>query len=265
MKKLIVLYGEENSGKTITLKMVYQQLKKMNLLETYWFKYYDSDGRHNDFRDVLVLPKPDSFLSLRGDEFDSEKPDDLDKAFPDDIDNDFLDELDKKGLDDYFKTMDFRQLKIEEIENTQEDGEDEDEYFEEESTRESPKGINLDKLIADVAKLESKNLFTIGLILEGDYGFLHRKTRSTTTHHKRSLYNHLQELSFCDVVICACSILKGVSTPVYKPVNCVAHFIRTYKGSLKYYVERSHHYGRVGWAKKLKDDKDIANKIIKHI
>ena len=35
--KLIVLYGEENSGKSITLKRVYERLKKENLLETNWF------------------------------------------------------------------------------------------------------------------------------------------------------------------------------------------------------------------------------------
>lgn len=57
MMKLIVLYGPENSGKTTTLKIVYEVLKQFNLLETHWFKYYDDDCKRNDFRDTLVLDK----------------------------------------------------------------------------------------------------------------------------------------------------------------------------------------------------------------
>ena len=57
--KLIVLYGEEKSGKTTTLKMVYEKLKQFNQVETRWFKYCDSDREHNDFRDVLVINPKD--------------------------------------------------------------------------------------------------------------------------------------------------------------------------------------------------------------
>ena len=59
--KLIVLYGDGNSGKTITLKMVYERLKKYNLLDVNCFRYYDRECHHYDFRDVLVFKKDQNF------------------------------------------------------------------------------------------------------------------------------------------------------------------------------------------------------------
>lgn len=52
--KLIVLYGPANSGKTTSLKIVYEVLKHINLRETNVFKYLDINF-YLDFLDKLVL------------------------------------------------------------------------------------------------------------------------------------------------------------------------------------------------------------------
>lgn len=53
--KLIVLYGPEDSGKTTTLEMVYERLKRINIKDTHCFWYLDEIQR--DFIDVLVIDK----------------------------------------------------------------------------------------------------------------------------------------------------------------------------------------------------------------
>ncbi|MBR2887822.1 MAG: hypothetical protein IKB95_06315, partial [Bacteroidales bacterium] len=98
--KLIVLYGQKDSGKTTTLKMVYEVLKKQNTQEEKKFTYLD---RHyyNDFRDVLVIDKPQDFANLSVEEVGDnpkllpkeEEPviygedDNLDDIYPDDVTN----------------------------------------------------------------------------------------------------------------------------------------------------------------------------------
>ncbi|MDD6001582.1 MAG: hypothetical protein PUC50_05225 [Bacteroidales bacterium] len=52
--KLIVLYGPANSGKTTSLKKVYEVLKHINIRETNVFKYLDINF-YLDFLDKLVL------------------------------------------------------------------------------------------------------------------------------------------------------------------------------------------------------------------
>jgi len=51
--KVIVLTGPSSSGKTITLKIVYEYLKEINEEETNSFHYLDSAKK--DFYDVLVI------------------------------------------------------------------------------------------------------------------------------------------------------------------------------------------------------------------
>lgn len=53
--KLIVLYGPEDSGKTTTLEIVYERLKRINVQNTNMFCYLDDIQR--DFIDVLVIDK----------------------------------------------------------------------------------------------------------------------------------------------------------------------------------------------------------------
>ncbi|MBQ3691649.1 MAG: hypothetical protein II937_17515 [Bacteroidales bacterium] len=53
--KLIVLYGKPNTGKTTTLEIVYERLKRINVQNTNMFWYLDDIQR--DFIDVLVIDK----------------------------------------------------------------------------------------------------------------------------------------------------------------------------------------------------------------
>ena len=51
--KLIVLQGPENSGKTTTLKKIYERLKCINAADSNYFEYVDSNLR--DFNGVLEI------------------------------------------------------------------------------------------------------------------------------------------------------------------------------------------------------------------
>ena len=53
--KLIVLYGPENSGKTTTLEIVYERLKRISVVNLNKFWYLDEIQR--DFIDVLEVDK----------------------------------------------------------------------------------------------------------------------------------------------------------------------------------------------------------------
>ena len=55
--KLIVLYGGGKTGKTTSLKIVYEVLKRMNHEETNVFEYLDTQYHYRDFLDVLVLDR----------------------------------------------------------------------------------------------------------------------------------------------------------------------------------------------------------------
>ncbi|MBO7598173.1 MAG: hypothetical protein J6T70_14130 [Bacteroidales bacterium] len=268
--KLIVLQGPENSGKTTTLKIVYEQLKKWNLLETHCFKYYDSDGGHRDFRDVLLVERQTILDSIPADvkksstnikEYCGADTSIIAEAFSS-IDLPFLNEIEANRIEDYIKS---EMKKINDfVDDEEDDFEDSDIDFDSvcDDALQKP---DVKKLISDVANLCSDDLGTLGIVLEGDYGFVHKKTRGSTTHHSRSLYNHLWELRFCDTVICACSILAGVTTPSMKPANCVAKFIIDYVktvGSITFYVLSTVSCTKKGWKKKIATDTVIANQIV---
>ncbi len=54
--KLIVLYGPENSGKTTTLEIVYERLKRISIPRATNYFFY-LDGIQRDFIDVLDIDK----------------------------------------------------------------------------------------------------------------------------------------------------------------------------------------------------------------
>lgn len=271
--KLIVLYGPEDSGKTTTLKMVYERLKKHNLLETNCFKYYDDDARHNDFRDVLVLKKSaaedvaTSSNYPEGRWFDGTNPQDIKDAFPDgddvsamtfdDAELNFVAECENPEIfDDEADETDVLKTDVECGEDS-DSGNADSNY-----PLQAP---DLSALISKTASLNPKDLFLVGISLEGDYGFQHdKKIKSSWTLHDRNLYKNLKELLFCDTIVCACSVLNVAPTPKYKPVNCVIKFLRNFAAShsIKFRVVESKLHGADGWNKKLKDDKNIANDIV---
>ena len=167
--KLIVLYGPENSGKTMTLKRLYETLKQHNVYETKCFKFYDSDHLHNDFRDVLVLDKSKPIIVQNGttkiEVYDGRDVDAIKKAFPD------MDNIDNLYLNDNELGTDVE---------------------------------NVSFFLNSITK--GKNQVSIGFILEGDYGFEHIVTSRSYICRYRNLYWHLKELRSCDIVVCACSV-----------------------------------------------------------
>lgn len=197
--KLIVLYGPENSGKTTTLKMVYEYLKRWNLYETNWFMYYDRNEWLNDLRDVLILAETDrhSFKSNIGISSPKQNKRGVDIPYSKDDINSVFD-----------KNNDVLPFPIaEDIENTL-------------PLKEPQVLSSKDKI---VPKELPDDIIKIGIISEGDYG-------SSTKKKGRDLYSHLKELDFCDIIICACS-RKSMVNP---PILCLNKFIS--ETSAKYYV-----------------------------
>ena len=273
--KLIVLYGPENSGKTTTLKMVYKKLKELNLLETHCFKYYDEDAHHNDFRDVLVLKKSEmEDVTVSNDNpkrrwYDGTNPQDIKDAFPDGDDvntmtfddaelNDMVEFESEVETDDVADETDVLEPDV----DVECDADSDSENADSNCQLQAP---DLNALITETATLEPKDLFLVGMSLEGDYGFLHdRKPNSSWTWHNRNLYKNLKEFLFCDTIVCACSVLHAAPTAKYKPVNCVIKFLRDFaaSNSILFRVIHSNPHGKDGWNKKLKDDETIANEIV---
>lgn len=257
--KLIVLKGEENSGKTITLKRVYERLKQYNVLESKIFKYYDSDHLHNDFRDVLVLDRtkpivvPLSFDSTDDvKEYDGKSIDDI-KAVLCDSDEP---ELPKNNSEHKSKNVAQQTTTTPEI------------VYGENSLSPKIDKEHLQDLIDDVKKLNPDTLAMIGFALEGDYGFEHEKTEESFTTHNRNLYNHLEELRLCDIIICACSKLNNTNDPKKIPVNCIITFLEKYASILNItvcVVKSIKHNDTDDWEKIIKDDDSIVDRICKEL
>lgn len=195
--KLIVLYGPENSGKTTTLKMVYDVLKKFNVLETNQFRYLDKepdtvknlygvDTSRLDFLDILYVLK-DKTTNSKNDASNvnqsKQKIDtnSLDKLF-DDID---------KIIDDYAsqskvqKECDFETLKQ-----------------------------SVNQLLSHRRPIYPDDLYSVGIATQGDYD------STTTRKYARSVEEHLEDLKGCDIIICACT--KKTTNP---PKQCIIDFV----------------------------------------
>lgn len=241
--KLIVVCGPENSGKTTILKMAYEELKKINIEETHWFKYYDDNNHHYDFRDVLVLDEDKTSITNPI----------LEKNFKEEISK-LIDEIKKQNY------------KIDDNKNddeNEEDNDNEDNKNTEKLKLEIDKDLkdfndisfelflpsNNSNLKAEIKKQEQENkrfqqdhdeyLYrlpentptplrnikkkTVGFVLEGDYGFLPPST-AWWAKHCQNLYTHLKNVEDCDVIICACSLLHG-KTILQQPLLCLIQFI----------------------------------------
>ena len=232
--KLIVLYGPENSGKTITLKIVYERLKKYNLLETHWFRYYDHDRAHLDFRDVLVFPYIDNRVLKDKSEEDSTEIENILAS---------LSELNQNNTNSFKLSLESKRKKQkastknvpEEIETekklnwcesfplqpyTQSEFGRKIQKFEDYNKSMFPKESEYEPAYGD--DLIPIGCYKVGFVLEGDFGFVH--TSNYWAQNNRNLYKHLLELVNCDTIICACSELSA-NTPVQqKPLLCIAFF-----------------------------------------
>ncbi len=226
--KLIVLYGPEKSGKTTTLKMVYEQLKPFNLSETYWFKYYDSNRAHLDFRDVLALDYA-KITAIKVDYKYKDYSDCISQILDECVINKIL--SDKSKIKVNYDTIEKLVTKIKQIINDKKSDNTNTIYTIEELTKEIEKleaidpkkqsDINKNKEVLKCGKdFNNINGYKVGFVLEGDYGFVHY------ARHSRNLYEHLKQLIGCDTIICACSA-KNVPF-LRQPFLCVLFFIAYY-------------------------------------
>ena len=216
--KLIVLYGPENSGKTTTLKMVYEVLKQFNLFDSHFFKYYNRDREHTDFRDVLVIDK-DNYLNTKDIEVSYDQWVNCKTAkqtIPTYAPEDIIFNGTQKDYDTFPDAF-FNQPKI----------------------------------------LQPNDLIRVGIVLEGDYGIPSDKKN-------RDLYSHLVELAFCDVIICACSILKDALAP--KPLDCVNQFIQNQNADYSYVLTKRKNDRLDDWdTVKIPTDTKVARCILSHL
>lgn len=216
--KLIVLYGPEDSGKTTTLKMVYDELKKINLFETNQFRYVDKEPRGTtsfinvdvcrlDFRDILyILPFCGTNYNMSQKNQPSQKYNDLMIFESKDL---------KKYIEIADKTI---QLYRDMSESDQDSIVDlnEDLSF----TNNVNDVLSADKYISKVNTVDLNSVKTVGIVTQGDYGYL-CKTKA------KNLYKLLDELKKCDTIVCACS----AGNPS-KPIDCVLNFVRDNKRSI---------------------------------
>ncbi|MBO7597906.1 MAG: hypothetical protein J6T70_12775 [Bacteroidales bacterium] len=280
MMNLIVLKGEENSGKTITLKMVYERLKTFNLLDTHWFKYYDDDGAHRDFRDVLILntskaiaaypPISPSSVTCTTIDYDGSDISILKSLF-DDVDFNYIKDPSKlinehQSISEYDYGKDYDET--EELDRTYDDNLRDKLDTLRETSDNSVSESHIETTLNTVSKFKPNGINLIGFVLEGDYGFAHAITKSTTTHHSRCLYDHLKTLEFCNSLICACSIPAIGTHPRMNPVYCVVKFIIDYAskyGSIRVVLINSNRSSSTSWSTKISIDKAIAHQIINNI
>ena len=210
MKKLIVLFGPENSGKTTTLKIAYELTKRDNLEETKWFKYYDDQKAHNDFRDVLILEQK-VISKINNQDIKSQyfiinedNQDDIIKeivSFVQNTINSDVEIKDKEGK----KEEDVKKIewsKLNDLKNKNEE------------THSPEKRPN--ELVPFIDK------YKVAFVLEGDYGFTHHNTQCS--YPKLNLYTHLKNVEICDAIVCACSVVKKTGIK-YQPLSCLILFI----------------------------------------
>lgn len=250
MKKLIVLFGPEDSGKTTTLKKVYELLKPFNMSETRRFKYYDSDYSVSDFQDVLIFDSPktisDSVTSTHpSSSYTINNTEDynavltrLKKIFSS---YEQIDSIEK--LDELLKKCD----SVEKFDNVIKE-------LENDTNKKTDEKIN------DVVQ---KDEYRVGFSLEGDYGFKHYQTEYWAKH-SRNLYENLIELNDCNTIICACSKYPA-GTIDQQPLLCILFFIiYCYLTSipLQIHLVESIPLPKTQWDTKNRENAKIANKII---
>lgn len=199
--------------------MVYERLKKYNLVETNCFKYYDNDCGHKDFRDVLVLKEKDLSV-IKGDTVYK------DICIPQKIE-------DKTEIQALFPSVHIDKLKCQDKHTTFSDEEVFNinksllDVFQNlksfKMTIPHKDGFKIEHDLITTQNNAPKDIMSIGFVLEGDYGFVHNNKRSS--QHNRNLYKHLMQLRFCDVIVCACSVLSTKCSPLERPINCVIKFI----------------------------------------
>ncbi|MBQ9214397.1 MAG: hypothetical protein IJ150_10725 [Bacteroidales bacterium] len=266
--KLIVLCGPENSGKTTILKMVYEEVKKYNLTETNWFKYYDDNCEHNDFRDVLVIKdnitigaksiQITDFANLVENLISSIKKQNYEvttKQKKENGEETIVTEKINIKVDD--KLIDFSKVPFEQfIPENQKDLEnkrlEQKEVFNK---------INLYRVPEDIpTPISNFDGKKVGFILEGDFGFISPST-SWWTKHPQNLYTHLKNLEECDVIICACSILHGKSI-LQQPLLCLIQFIYECisKGTLTGFYHKNTPFPLPNdWRKRMVSNKPIVD------
>jgi len=204
--KLIVLYGPENSGKTTTLKMVYDELKNVNALETNQFNYIDKEPKVGtsslkgvdvcrlDYRDILLIDK--SKLSKNINASDSativEYMECCSDEFPE-----CIQKVDKE-MERYNGLTETEQDSI-----TVSDCNRYCEVKKLESVAEYIKKVNL---------IDPQNIQSVGIVTQGDYGY---RCKSSA----KNLYQLLDNLKSCDTIICACSHNSQ------NPILCVKDFV----------------------------------------
>lgn len=193
--KLIVLYGPEKSGKTTTLKMVYEVLKRVNQKENHAFRYVDIN-KYLDFLDILDLEH-------------KQTQDVIDKCL--------------KPISKSVKLIDYNEFNIEDgLLLTLNSINNKTEYETDDIINISLRDNYL--TISSLSSAVSEQTTKVGIELEGDYG----------THKQKalSLFNLLEELKIkgCEIIICACRTKKSTLKCVLNFVRqytITAYFIPT--------------------------------------
>ena len=179
-------------------------LKKINVEETHCFKYYDSDHDCNDFRDILVIKR--ELMYSKATYVELKSIDDLRQYFP--------------VYSKFFDTFESIEKEVEDLEEKNRI------QFQLNSLEDN----GASNICLDLTKIDGDDLETIGLALEGDYGFVHSKD-SCWSEHSRNLYENLKQLINCDTIICACSepslgrIKKENEKLKFQPYFCLFCFI----------------------------------------
>lgn len=208
MKKLIVLFGPENSGKTTTLKIAYELTKQDNTEETKWFKYYDDQKAHNDFRDVLILDRSNTNNDKHGDFLINEdNQDEVIKKMVSFIRNTIICDDEIKD-----KEEEVKKIKWNEWDNLKD-------------FKKKVMTFTMDEEERPNNLYDFKDKYKVAYVLEGDYGFIHHDNKGS--YPKLNLYTHLKNVELCDTIVCACSVVKK-SGYQYQPLSCLIYFILKY-------------------------------------
>lgn len=186
--KLIVLYGPANSGKTTSLKKVYEVLKCLNYTETKEFKYLDLTF-YLDFLDVLELNPKETQL-------------DIDKCLDNASTYHLPNKYDKTNINTIFSVM--RPLLP--------DGD----------------SINLQKnyrSILDAISLPptKEKTVRVGIDLEGDFGDNNPFGKPSLCNRLKELQS-----KNCEIIICACRNTIPLITSLTKFVNGCSGIIDVY-------------------------------------
>ncbi len=202
--KLIVLYGPDRSGKTTTLKMVYDELKKINVLETNQFDYIDKEPQgwafslngvdvcRHDFRDILFVDRTRMLQFVNDNNVTYNES-----------------ECIVCNCDNFEKTI----KKIDMEKNAKKIGLAQNIYpYSKNNTIQS-----IEERIDELKLQKSQMLKSIGIATQGDYGYGCKQPA-------KDVYQLLNGLKRCDTIICACSYMP--QNQQNSPLNCVIDFVR---------------------------------------